>query len=75
MAKLTRRSSGITDGFVSNYRRDDLIRKLGHIEHHGKDLIGQVCDRYCKFREDANEIGLDFVCEGCPMTLLMGMID
>ena len=33
MAKLTRRTSrGITDGFLSNYKRDDLIQKLGHIE-------------------------------------------
>ncbi len=75
MERLTRSSSGITDGYCSNYRRDDLIQKLGHIEHHAEHLIGQMCDRYCRYREDANELGLEFVCESCPMTRLMEMID
>jgi len=75
MAKLNRRSSGLTDGFVSGYKRDELIRKLGHIEHSAEDLIGQMCDHYCRHREEANEIGLEFICEACPMTRLMEMID
>ena len=75
MPKLTRRSSGITDGFLSNYRRDELIQKLGHIEYQAEDLIGQVCDNYCRHREEARELGLEFICDGCPMTRLMEMID
>lgn len=75
MARLTKRSSGIADGFCSNYKRDDLIQKLGHIEHHAEDLIGQICDNYCRHREEATELGLEFICEGCPMTQLMSMIE
>jgi len=75
VARLTRRSSGITDGYASNYRRDDLIQKLGQIEHRSEDYIGQMCERYCRHREEANEIGLEFICESCPMTQLMAMID
>lgn len=75
MARLTRSGSGITDGYCSNYRRDDLIQKLGQIERHGEDLISQMCDRYCRYREEANELGLEFICESCPMTRLMGMIE
>lgn len=75
MARLTKRSSGITDGYVSNYRRDDLLQKLGQIEHRSEDLIGQMCEHYCRHREEANELGLEFICESCPMTRLMEMID
>lgn len=75
MPRLTKRSSGLTNGFCSNYRRDDLIQKLGHIEHSAEDLIGQVCDHYCRHREEADEIGLEFICESCPMARLMEMID
>ena len=75
MARLTRRGSGIADGFCSNYRQEDLIQKLGHIEWQAEDLIAQVCDHYCRNREDARELGLEYICEGCPMTRLMKMID
>lgn len=75
MPKLTRRSSGITDGFLSGYKRDELIQKLGQIEHRAEDLIGQVCDHYCLHREMAEEIGLEFICENCPMTRLLEMIE
>ena len=74
MARLTRSSTGITDGFCSNYRREELIQKLGHIEHKAEDLIGQMCEHYCLHREMADEIGLEYTCEGCPMTRLMEMI-
>lgn len=75
MPRLTKRSSGLTNGFCSNYRRDDLIQKLGHIEHSAEDLIGQMCDNYCLHREEANELGLEFTCEGCHITQLMSMIE
>lgn len=74
MARLTRRGSGITDGFVSWYERDELVQKLGLIEHKAEDLIGKVCDHYCRNREDADELGLEYICESCPMARLMEMI-
>ena len=75
MARLTRSGSGITDGYVSGYKRDDLIQKLGAIERHAEDLIGRMCYEYCKHREDAQTYGLEFICESCPMTQLMEMIE
>ena len=75
MPRLTKRSSGITDGFCSNYKRDDLIQKLGNIEHRSRSLAGKVCDQCCRHREDADEIGLEFICESCPLTALMELIE
>lgn len=75
MARLTKRSIGLTDGYISGHKRDELIQKLGQIEYQAEDLIGQICDRYCRHREEARELGLEFICENCPMTQLMEMID
>lgn len=75
MARLTRRSNGITDGFVSGYKRDELLQKLGNIEHRSEPLAEQICESYCKHREDADEIGMEFICESCPLTALMEMIE
>lgn len=74
MPRLTRRSSGLGDGFASDHKRDDLIQKLGQMEYQDEDLIGQICDHYCRHREEANELGLEFICENCPMRTLMEMI-
>ena len=75
MARLTKRSSGITDGYISGYKRDELIQKLGAIEHGFDSLAENICDHYCQHRADAEEFGLEFICESCPMTRLMEMID
>lgn len=75
MTKLTKRTSGITEGYGSGYNRDDLIQKLGTIEYTGPELAKKVCSLYCRHREDAEEYGLEFICEACPMTALMEMID
>lgn len=75
MARLTKRSSGIADGYISGYRRDDLIQKLGAIEHGFDSMAEKICDCYCRHREDAEEFGLEFIREACPMTRLMEMID
>ena len=75
MARLTRSGSGITDGYVSGYRRDDLVQKLGAIEHLFESLAEKICDHYCQHRADAEEFGLEFICENCPMTRLMELIE
>lgn len=77
MAKLTRRTSrGITDGFLSNYKRDDLIQKLGHIEYGCEELAERICDGVCRFREEAeDQMEMDSICEGCPVTQLMDLLE
>lgn len=75
MPKLTRRGSALTDSYVSGHNRGELIQKLGQIEHRSEDLIGVMCDQYCRHREDAKELGLEFICESCPMTRLLEMIE
>lgn len=77
MAKLTRRTSrGITDGFISGYKRDDLIQKLGALEYGGEQLMEQVCDGVCRLREEAEDpMEMDSICEGCPVTQLMDLLE
>lgn len=74
MARLTRSGSGILDGYASTASRKDLVQKLGEIEHRALREAQRICDGYCKHREDAGELGLEFICESCPLTALMEMI-
>jgi len=75
MAKLTRRSLGICDGFISGYKRDELVQKLGNIEHRGEGLIRDICDHACRYPTEADPDELSTICEACPVTRLMEMID
>ena len=75
MPKLTRRGLGITDGFASGYKRDDLIQKLGHIEYQGEQLVGGICDHVCRYMVDAEPEEMDSICEACPVTRLTELID
>lgn len=75
MAKLTRKCQGITSGFTSGYKRDDLIQKLGHIEYQGEKLVGGICDHVCRYMVDAEPEEMDTICEACPVTGLMDLID
>ena len=74
MAKLTKRGMGILDGFVSNYRKDELVQKLGAIEHRGEQLTSDICDHVCRYPIEADEDELPTICEACPMTRLREMI-
>ena len=77
MAKLTRRPRrGISDGFISGYKREDLIQKLGALEYGGEQLMEQVCDGVCRFREETEDpMEMDSICEGCPVTQLMELLE
>lgn len=74
MPKLTKRSLGICDGFISKYKRDDIIQKLGYIEHGAEAVAREMCDYGCRFPLEADEDELATICEACPMTRLMEMI-
>lgn len=53
----------------------ELVEKLGQIEHRSEALIGEICDYCCM-----NPLGvktqeeLDAICERCPATKLANMI-
>lgn len=76
MAILTRRSGGITNGFISGYKREELIQKLGRIEHAAPGLLEKMCDDHCRYPLEAEDSGeLEGICEACPVRRVMDMID
>lgn len=75
MPKLTKRSLGITDGYSSNYKRDELVQKLGAIEHRGVNIAQNICDHVCRYPNEADDYEMDSLCEACPVTRLMELID
>ena len=75
MAKLTRRSLGISDGFISGYKKDEIVQKLGHIEHSGTQVASDICDHCCRYPKEADPDELTTICEACPVTRLMEMIE
>jgi len=75
MVRMTKRGHGITDGFVSGYKREDLVQKLGRIEHGAPELLKKMCDEHCRFPMEADEYELSGICEACPVTRVLDMIE
>lgn len=75
MAKLTKRSLGLTDGYASNYKRDDLIQKLGRLEYAGSQIVQEMCDYGCRFPQEADAYELDSICGVCPIRRLVDMLE
>lgn len=75
MAKLTRRSLGLTEGYNSSYDKKVLTQKLGAIEHEAGDLAEDVCDQCCKFHLKLTQEELEMRCTGCAMSRLMELIE
>ena len=49
MEKLTsERRNGIKTGYWSPKTKEEVVQKLGAIEHRAGDLITQVCDDCCR---------------------------
>lgn len=70
MAKLTmERVNGIKTGYWSTAKKDDLIQRLGQIEHRSERLLAQAC-YLC--RGPGNE--QDELCGHCPLTILDKLI-
>lgn len=74
MALLTKHSRSALGGYSSGYTRPELINKLGGIEYKSPPLSEAICDRICRFR-DCEQQDLDDICEGCPLTQLMALIE
>lgn len=75
MAQLTRRGNGITAGYISGYKREDLVQKLGRIEAAAPALLKKMCDEHCRFPMEADEYELPGICEVCPVTRVLDMIE
>ena len=71
MAKMTKRSMSLTDGFVSEHGKREIVQKLGYIEHRGEELAGEVCDHCCRYPAEADSDELKTICEACPVTRLI----
>lgn len=76
MEKLTsERRNGIKTGYWFPKTKEEVVQKLGAIEHRAEELIGQVCDECCRYPQEAQDQGeMDERCAGCAMTRLAELI-
>lgn len=72
--KLTsERVNGIKAGYWSAAKKDELVQKLGAIEHLAPRLLKNTCIGVCLHSpEDDRE--QDEVCRGCPVYELMILV-
>lgn len=72
MENLTcERCSGIKSGYWSPARKDDLVQKLGAIEHKAPPLLWEICGTKCDIMywdQIADK------CSSCPVQKLSGLI-
>jgi|GEM_PF-5402700 len=68
------RVNGIRTGYWSPVKKDELIQKLGPLEHHGERLLGEICDRVCRFAYQQDELPEE-QCEQCPVEKLAKMLE
>lgn len=76
MEKLTSvRCNGIRSGYWSPKTKEEVVQKLGVIEHRAAELISQVCDGCCRYPyEITDQAETDDKCAGCAMTRLAELI-
>ena len=69
---------GEKSGWYSQYKKVDLVNKLGPIEHEAEGILEQICEKRCVFRRPPllpeNQEDMDAICEGCPMNRLAQLI-
>ena len=73
---LTKKGEKI--GWYSQYKKEDLVNKLGPIEHEAEGILEQICEKRCAFRRPPllpeNQEDMDAICEDCPMNRLAQLI-
>lgn len=75
MEKMTsERCNGIKKGYWSPKTKEEVVQKLGLVEHRGEDLINRACDHICRFPGEADPEELPGICEECPVNKLAGLI-
>lgn len=69
---------GEKTGWYSMYKKEDLVNKLGPIEHEAEEILEQICEKRCAFRRPPllpeNQEDMDAICEDCPMNRLAQLI-
>lgn len=74
MARLTREKT-TGSGYLSKAKKDELIQRLGGIEHGYEKYMEQVCDQLCKHLDTLTEQDeLDKHCDRCPLNILENLI-
>lgn len=75
MNKLTsERMSTTKGGYWSPSRKDDLVQKLGAIEHRAPALAADVCSQICQYPGKLTQEELEARCETCPLDQMMKLI-
>lgn len=72
---LTRKSERY--GWFSAAKKQELVDKLGPIEHQAEELFEKLCDSYCRYTSAASGKTQDElldICEGCPLSRLGDLI-
>ena len=73
---LTKKGEKI--GWYSRYKKEDLVNKLGPIEHEAEEILEQICEKRCAFRRPPllpeSQDDMDTICEDCPMNRLAQLI-
>lgn len=76
--KLTsERSNGIKTGYWSPARKDDLVQRLGAIEHEAPRLLQGTCIRRCPYQRDTDRMtgNLCGDCEVYQLAMLIGGVE
>lgn len=72
---LTRKSERY--GWSSTAKKQELVDKLGPIEHHAQELFEMLCDSYCRYTSATSgktQYELLDICKGCPLSRLGDLI-
>lgn len=57
--------------YASDYSKEEVVQKLGLVEHRSEELIGAVCDHICFFlREVEDQEVMTELCDMCPLSRL-----
>ena len=75
MEQLTHeRRNGIRTGYWSPKTKEEIVQKLGVIEHQAEGLIGRACDDYCRMSVNADPEEFEQICKECPINKLAELI-
>ena len=76
-AKVFLTRKGERFGWFSMAKKQELVDKLGPIEYEAEDVLGKMCDHYCRHTSAASgktQDELSDLCEACPLSKLGDLI-
>lgn len=76
MPRLTKRYlRGADIGYEAIGSQEAAINKLGRIETRGPELLNRVCDYSCRILMEADPDEREGLCQECPVTKLLRIIE